>query len=305
MNGSKNLGLAAIITACLFWGGSFYFGKIALRELSAIEVVWWRFVLAFVLLAPVLLAHALRRSAKPPLRGSLRPAARDVRLFVLNAFLMVPMQFVLQFEGLARTSASSAALLVGSFAPMMALGGVLLSRETLSGSGWIAVLLSTLGVGLLVGLPGDGRTILGDLLVVGSLVCAVGMVVVTQRLLRRYSALMVTTWGIGLGTLVLTPWVLAIDARVSLAMGGWTWAALVGLGFGCTAIAFTLWNWGLRYVPASRAGVFVNLEPLIGAFLGVLLLREAVTGGLLVGGGLILGSALIISWPRPTRAVAA
>lgn len=303
MGGSRNLGLAAIVTACLFWGGSFFFGKVALRELTAVEVVWWRFMLAFTLLAPVLVTHALRRARGRSVRGALRPARRDLPLFVLNAILMVPLQFLLQFEGLARTSASSAALLVGSFAPMMALAGVFLSRESLNGSGWLAVLLSTLGVGLLVGLPGEGRSILGDLLVVSSLVCAVGMVVVTQRLLRSYSAIMVTTWGIGLGTLFLTPWMLGLHAHLTLSMSGGTWAALVGLGFGCTAIAFSLWNWGLHYVPASRAGVFVNLEPLIGALLGVLVLREAVTGGLLVGGGLILGAALLVSWPRPAPAL--
>jgi len=304
MRDYRRLGLAAVITACIFWGGSFYFGKIALRELTAMEVVWWRFILATTVLAPVLamVAHRRRaRSAALPGRIPNPPRYRDFSLFLLNALLMVPVQFVLQFEGLARTSASSASLLVGVFAPLMALGGVLVARERLSLSGWMAIFVSSVGVGVMVGLPGEGRTLLGDLMVVGSLVCAVGMVLVTQRLLRRYDALSVTVWSMGMGVVLLLPWIYFVQGWPSASGGIWTWSALFGLGFGCTAVAFTLWNWGLHYVPASHAGVFVNLEPLIGTVLGVVLLHDALTGGLVVGGSLILAGAMIITWPRSSQ----
>jgi len=54
-----------------------------------------------------------------------------------------------------------------------------------------------------------------------------------------------------------------------------------------------------------RAGVFVNLEPLIGAILGVFLLHEVPSGGLVLGGTSILAGALIISWPRSIGMAAA
>lgn len=299
------LGLVAVIVASALWGGSFFFGKIALRELSAVDVVWWRFVLAIVVLVPLLMVTSRRRTSEStrPATTRLRiPSRGDIGIFLLNALLMVPIQFVLQFEGLARTSASSASLLVGVFPPMMALGGVFIARERFSIIGWIAVVLSTVGVAVMVGLPGEGRTLLGDLMVIGSLVCAVGMVLVTQRLLRRYDALSVTVWSMGLGALLLLPWILLVQGWPTTPADSVTWAALAGLGFGCTAMTFGLWNWGLHYVPASQAGVFVNLEPLIGAVLGVAVLHEAMNGGLLVGGALILAAALLISWPDRRRA---
>ena len=302
----RRLGLIAIITSCVLWGGSFYFGKIALRELTAIEVVWWRFLLAIALLAPLLALQALRRrfrtgTAQPLLLKM--PRRADLPMFVLNALLMVPLQFVLQFEGLARTSASSASLLVGMFAPLMALAGVFIAGERLRVSGWMAVLLSTVGTALMVGIPSAGRSAVGDLMVLGSLFCAVSMVLVTQRLLRRYDALTVTVWSIGIGLIALFPWMYSVGGWPTTVMSGWVWAALAGLGFGCTAATFTLWNWGLRYIPASHAGVFVNIEPLIGAVLGVVLLHDVMNGGLIAGGALILGAALIISWPRPATPV--
>jgi drug/metabolite transporter (DMT)-like permease len=48
-------------------------------------------------------------------------------------------------------------------------------------------------------------------------------------------------------------------------------------------------------VPASRAGVFLNLEPLVGALLGVLVLGEAWGAGTVVGGALIIGAAVVVS----------
>jgi drug/metabolite transporter (DMT)-like permease len=48
-------------------------------------------------------------------------------------------------------------------------------------------------------------------------------------------------------------------------------------------------------VPASRAGIFLNLEPLVGALLGILVLGEAWGPATIVGGALIVGAALVVS----------
>ena len=48
-------------------------------------------------------------------------------------------------------------------------------------------------------------------------------------------------------------------------------------------------------VPASRAGVFLNLEPLVGALLGILVLGDAWGVATVAGGALIIGAAVVIS----------
>ena len=292
------LGLLAVITASVLWGASFFFGKVALEEVPADQVVLWRFVLALIVLVPLVLWRARPRRGhkmQTPLRR--RPRRRDWPLFILNAVLMVPVQFMLQFEGLARTTASSAALIVGAFAPMLAVAAALLANERMGRLGWGAVICSTIGLIIMVGGPGEGRTLLGDLMVFTSLIAAVGMVLTTQRLVREYDSLVVTVAGMGMGTLLLLPWTLIVSGLPTLDLTGATWAALLGLGIGCTAITFSLWNYGLRFVPASHAGVFINLEPLIGAVLGIALLGDELTLELVAGGCLILASAVIVSWP--------
>ena len=63
-----------------------------------------------------------------------------------------------------------------------------------------------------------------------------------------------------------------------------------------TASTTLLWNWGLKRVPASQAGIFVNLEPLVGAILGVSLLHEVLGRIAVAGGALIIGGAVYFSY---------
>jgi drug/metabolite transporter (DMT)-like permease len=48
-------------------------------------------------------------------------------------------------------------------------------------------------------------------------------------------------------------------------------------------------------VPASRAGVFLNIEPAFGSFLGVKLLGEHLGPFAWLGGSLILGAAITLT----------
>jgi drug/metabolite transporter (DMT)-like permease len=51
-----------------------------------------------------------------------------------------------------------------------------------------------------------------------------------------------------------------------------------------------------KRVPASQAGIFVNLEPLVGAILGVSLLHEDLGIMALAGGALIIVGAMYFSY---------
>lgn len=279
--------LAALVAASVAWGSSFLFGKIALGEMAASHVVLERFALGCAVLLPFALA---RRKL---------PRRSDWPLFLAAGVVGVPLTFLLQFEGLARTTVTSASLIVGAGAPLVALGAVAFGGDRLDRSGWWAVTLSTAGIGLLVGLPGPGRTLLGDGLVLLSMVAAAAYLLLCARLLRRYGAVEATAWTLAIGTLVLAPIAWIVDGPPPV--GGLSSGAagsVVALGLGCTAGTYLLWNWGLARVPASRAGLYLNIEPLAGALLGVTLLGDPVTLGLVAGGSAIVGSAVWISLPR-------
>jgi drug/metabolite transporter (DMT)-like permease len=87
--------------------------------------------------------------------------------------------------------------------------------------------------------------------------------------MRRHSAVMVTACVYWIGAVILAAVVIATSGVPSVHYSARTWVALAEQGLLAAASTTVLWNWGLKRVPASQAGIFVNLEPLVGAILGV------------------------------------
>ena len=146
----------------------------------------------------------------------------------------------------------------------------------------------------------------GDLLVVASLILALAWILLSKKLMQTHSPPVVTAYTILAGTamlavVVLGPWALSPlthssagpppFARLSMT----AWVALVLSGLFCTALTTLLWNWGIHHVPASRAGVFLNIEPALGSYLGVKLLGEHLGPYAWAGGGLILAAAITLT----------
>ena len=55
----------------------------------------------------------------------------------------------------------------------------------------------------------------------------------------------------------------------------------------------------MTQVPASQAGVLLNMEPLIGSLLGVFALGERLGPSAWVGGAMILGAAVTLTTRAP------
>jgi drug/metabolite transporter (DMT)-like permease len=76
-------------------------------------------------------------------------------------------------------------------------------------------------------------------------------------------------------------------------------AAVVFLGVPGGAVAFLLWTMALSRLTPTRVAVYVNLNPLVAALLGVLLLAERRSGLFVLGFAAVLGGVLLVNWPAP------
>jgi drug/metabolite transporter (DMT)-like permease len=290
----RALGFAACAMASCFWGCGFFFGKIALAEMSFAHMVLYRFLFAMPMLLPLLVTH------RPGLN------AREWGLLLVASFFGVPLQFLIQFYALSITTVSHAALMIGTMPVILAVGAAVFAHERMDLVGWMALAGSTCGAGMIAlgagSHPKGGATLAGDLLVVVSLLIALSWILINKELMERHSHVVVTAYGLAVGTVMLMVWVplrygMPPVAGVSLK----AWLALAGSGVLCTATTTLLWNWGMTQVPASQAGVLLNMEPLIGSLLGVLVLGERLGPSAWVGGGLILASAITLTTRSKTR----
>jgi drug/metabolite transporter (DMT)-like permease len=99
-----------------------------------------------------------------------------------------------------------------------------------------------------------------------------------------------------LGPLLLNPWLTNKAQPPPFAsVSAHAWIALAIGGLACTATTTLLWNWGIHHVPASRAGVFLNIEPALGSWLGVQFLGEHLGPYAWAGGALILTAAITLT----------
>ena len=290
------LGYGACALAGSLWGTGFYFGKLALREMSVGHMVLYRFLFASLGVLPLLWKlHSTPRHAPKWTR-------REIGTLLVSSALGIPIQFILQFEGLARTTVSHASLMVGTMPVLLALAATLFASERLDWLGWLSLAGSTAGAALIVlgghqaGTAGAVPSLAGDLLVVLSLVIALGWILMNKSLMEVHSPLAVSAYGVLAGAFMLILWVVGTEGPPPMAKVTLTaWLALAASGILCTAATTLLWNWGIHHVPASRAGVFLNIEPALGSILGVELLGDKLGPFAWVGGALILAAAVTLT----------
>ena len=167
--------VALTIAGCL-WGTGFFFGKIALREMSVMQMVSFRFAFASLGLLLVLF-HEWPNIGR-----------REWGWLFAAALLGVPVQYLVQFKGLSLTTVSHASLMIGTLPILLAVAAVLFSGERLHSGGWIALTASTFGAALIAfsGKEGSGANLpnpFGDLLVVLSMFAAIAWILIAKRLM--------------------------------------------------------------------------------------------------------------------------
>jgi len=152
--------------------------------------------------------------------------------------------------------------------------------ERLSRRAVLAVVLAVGGIAALQlakAPPGEARAAswLGNLLLLGAVVCEAVYVIVGKRLAAaraplRVSAL-INLWGLAL-MLPLGAWQLSRFDLGTLGAGDWSLLVFYALA----ASLFSVWLWmsGLRHVPANHAGVFTVALPIAATLVGVLALGE-------------------------------
>jgi len=294
------LGYGACALAGTLWGTGFYWGRLALDEMNVEHMVLYRFLFACLGMAPVMFGRRARLTAG------------EWQTMLLTAAFGIPIQFLLQFHGLVLTTVSHASLMVGAMPVLLAAAAAIFAGERLDGIGWLALCASTAGAAMVI-LGGDRATtgretpsLLGDLLVIASLLVALAWILLSKKLMETHSPPVVTAYTIYSGTLMLIAWELGswllapvthqkIEPIPFAHVSPTAWMALAISGIFCTATTTLLWNWGIHHVPASRAGVFLNIEPALGSILGVELLGERLGPYAWLGGALILGAAITLT----------
>jgi drug/metabolite transporter (DMT)-like permease len=286
-------GLAAVLL-----GASVVAVRVAVGDVPPFSLAVLRFGLGWLLLALALLALA---------PGRLRVARRSLPLLALLGAIFFAAFPVTFNTGLRFTEASRGALMLAT----MPIWSAMLGRavgERLGGRQLAGVGLSVAGIGLAFAEPGSaggGETLVGDglLLLTGLLGAVYGLL--AKRALAVDAPATVTGYAMLSGTLLLLPWALLEGLVPTLGrLDGRLLAVVAFLAAPGGAVAFLLWTWSLSRLTPTRVAVYVNLNPIVAALLGVLLLGERRNWLFVLGFAAVVGGVLLVNWPgraRPPR----
>ena len=290
----------ALILGNVVYGSSYVVSRIVLGHMGPATLSLLRLLIGSAVLVPLALVAR---------RGDARLSRADR----WNIFWMGLIGFAGAFAfgnwGLALSTATNAALLITVEPVALILLSPLVLGERLTRREIAGAALTVAGAAVIVvnGIPGVSVAVVphwrGDILLVLSGLAYVAYSLFGRDVLARHPAVPVTAWSILWGAAAMVPF--AAGEWIAGRRPEWTQSAVLGtlyLGLVITALGYLLWNWALERVEAPRLAVFVNIQPLVGALLGVVFLHEALTiytaaGGLLI----LLGVHVAVLARRPKR----
>ncbi len=290
-----NIGPLLIILAGCFWGSmGIFVRRLSTFGFSPIQIVALRITVAALVFSLVLLIKD---------RSGFRIAWRDLPLFLGLGFGSILFFTVCYFSAITVMPLSTAAILLYTSPIWIMLMSMLFFREKLNRIKLIALALAFAGCVLVSGISGDGLTLTGLLLGLGSGIGYGLYSILGTIALRKYSPYTVTTYTFLFAAagswLVCQP--ADMISKLSAAdhlTGLLLFCVLTGLV--TAVIPFLAYTLGLRTVEASRAGILATVEPLVATLVGILVFSEPLT--LLSGLGIVLILAAVILLNRKQHA---
>jgi len=270
-----------LVTLGVLWGGSYFFGKLALAQLPPFTVAVCRLGLAALVL------HIVMRAAGHGLPDSAQAWRRFWVMGLLNN--AVPMSLILW--GQIRIGSGFAAILNAS-TPLFTvlLAHVFTQDERMTPNRVGGVLFGLAGVAVMIG-PDALGGLSGDLAAQLAMLGAAVSYACAGIFGRRFSGIppLVTAAGqVTASTLTLLPVALFVDRPWLRPLpGAKTWAAVIGLALLCTALAYVIYFRILATSGASNLLLVTLLMPASAILLGTTVLGERLAPRQLAGMALI------------------
>lgn len=288
--------VVALLYVITVWGGSFPVAKLALSQISPINLATVRFTVASILFIPVLLLSQKRRGEPLPI-----PKGRDILALNGLALLGVTTYFMVQYTAVSLTTASNAGLIVAISPLFAALFAALFFHEPLTTRKLLGIALAILGVATVSSrgtfeFSFGNKSMTGDLLMVVNALCWALFSILGKKMMQRYSPLVTTFYITIFGTLWFYPMALPLGVLQEAAnLNAAGWAAVVFLGAFCSVAAYYFWYWGLSQMEASRVAVFQYLQPLVSFGLSAVMLGEKINPATVLGAVLIISGVILVT----------
>ena len=253
----QRLAALALLSVTALWGSTFILIKDLTDRLPVVDFLGVRFAIAALALFIV----------SPRAISRLTP---EVRRRSAYAGVIYGIAQILQTIGLTDTSASVSGFVTGMYVVATPLLAAALLRQRIPAAVWIAVGLSTVGLGIL-SLRGFQIGFGEAVTLVGAILYALHIVALSRWSSPRDAFAMATIQTAVIAAMCL---LLASPGGITLASGTRDWLAVIYMALGAGALAMLAQTWAQGQLSASRAALLMTMEPVFAATFAVVLGNE-------------------------------
>lgn len=264
------------------WGVTFVLIKEALSYTGAYTFIYTRFTIAGIVMCLFFFRQLKQVNKQILLLGC-----------ILGFFLVV--SIITQTIALQYTTSSKSAFITGLgvvFVPLI--NALLYNKKVPAWLEWIAIVLATLGLGLLTLTDGLSTLNIGDFL---TLICAIAFsfyIIKVDIYSKKANPVLLTIVQIIFIACIAFVFALFMECPLVIPRGYEVWQAIIFCAIPATAVTFTIQNYYQRFVtPPLRVAIIFSLEPVFAAIAAYFYLGEQMTCWGVLGAILIFFSMIV------------
>jgi len=281
MKNRNFLGHAMAFITAFIWGTTFVSTKILLRTLDPVQILFYRFLVAYVALLVIYPRFNFRIDLKEEL------------WFFLAGLCGVTLYFLSENTALQFTLASNVGLLVAAAPILTALFAHLFTADEKLGKNLVLGFITAMaGVFLVIF---NGNFILklnpaGDLLALSAALVWSFYCLILKKFGNRYSYIYLTrkVFFYGLITTVPALFISGFRFEIQNLASFSVIGNLLFLGLAASSMCYVLWNASINYIGVVKTTGYIYLIPLVTIITSAIVLNEVITALAILGAVLIL-----------------
>ena len=276
----------AIIGAAVIWGLTVPIMKLTLQNIPVFSLAFIRFTCAALILLPFVYKK-------------LRIKTKDIFFIILIGLLGITFNILPFFYGLKLTSALNAGILMSTTPLITFVAAHIFLKEKVRSKTVLGALIGFAGILMVMfdnTAPSFSVSPQGDLLILASTFAFVAYEITSKKVLKKYSFLVINFYSFAVGALSFLPFTIKEMQTNSSWIIHLSRPTIFGILFGIffsSLLGYSLWQWGLSRLEASRAGVLMYLDPVVVTIASVVILSETLTPLFLLGAASIFLGLII------------
>ena len=282
---NRLIGLTAMFFTVIFWGFSFISIKQTVDIFRPMSLGFFRFIIALAVLS----LFSLTRFGKIE-----KVDKKDMPMLFLAGFMGITVYFFFENNGVMRTSASSASMIIASIPVFAMLMETLVFKTKITWKLISGIALSIVGVWLIVGNDKSSTqgSITGSFFMLGAVLSWCVYAITTKPLFKKYRGATITYWQMIFGMIMFIPFMFFEKVRFDLVTVPVV-SHLLFLAIFASAAGYFLYIIGMNNLGISLSSMLLNAIPLVTLVVAAIFFDEKITIQRIIGGLIIIASVLI------------